>query len=188
MPIIVELTASLSLFLTMQFYPQIINQLHAELMQSVEPSSPMVTSAKSLHSLLDRPDIAAERGRLLSAERRQEPSTRSEELPFTFGCSNASTTDGVTDGISAIRGRGDPMGSDGGGRGVSTYKRGRGGRGGRAGDREGHGENGRPIWRLGGVQEAPGDDEADEEAEESEKAVGAGGDAAGKSDAPASGE
>lgn len=38
-----------------------MNQLHAELMQSMEPSSPMVTSAKSLHNLLDRPDIAAER-------------------------------------------------------------------------------------------------------------------------------
>lgn len=41
-------------------------------MQSLEPSSPMVTSAKSLHSLLDRPDIAAERGRLRSEERRRE--------------------------------------------------------------------------------------------------------------------
>ncbi|CAM9733440.1 unnamed protein product, partial [Laminaria digitata] len=59
-------------------FHEIINQLHAELMQSVEPSSPMVTSAKSLHSLLDRPDIAAERGRLLSAERRLEPTSRED--------------------------------------------------------------------------------------------------------------
>lgn len=124
-------------------YVQIINQLHAELMQSVEPSSPMVTSAKSLHSLLDRPDIAAERGRLLSAERRQEPSSRSVE-PVISGCLNSTNTSSTVGG-----GGGDGAGVVGS---VLTH----------AGGGVGVGKAGRPVWRLGGVQEGTADDEGDE--------------------------
>ncbi|CAM9522199.1 unnamed protein product, partial [Scytosiphon promiscuus] len=79
-------------------FHEVINQLHAELMQSVEPSSPMVTSAKSLHSLLDRPDIAAERVRVLSAERRQEPSLSSSSAPAPPSASSSSPSS------SALRG------------------------------------------------------------------------------------
>lgn len=68
-------------------FHEIVNQLHAELMQSVEPSSPMVTSPKSVHSLLDRPDIAAERERHRSQERREEISS----LSSGFGIVRAST-------------------------------------------------------------------------------------------------
>lgn len=67
---------------------QIVNQLHAELMQSVEPSSPMVTSAKSVHSLLDRPDMAAESGRQRSAERRKQISSNLSSYSATSRSAN----------------------------------------------------------------------------------------------------
>lgn len=117
----------------------------------------MVTSAKSLHSLLDRPDIAAERGRLLSAERRQEPSLL-EQAAVSSGCGGNGRADVRATG-------GGQIGVGGGGGGVIAYKRGgvtgAGGHGG-----HGTGGAGRPLWKLGGVQEGPADDEGGGEGEE----------------------
>lgn len=125
----------------------------------------MVTSAKSLHSLLDRPDIAAERGRLLSAERRQEPSSRSVE-PVISGCLNSTDTTNFVSGNEA-----GVVGS------VMAYTGGGGG--------GGVGKVSRPVWRLGGVQEGTADDEGGEGEDSGEKARGGGegGAAAGGGDA-----
>lgn len=137
---------------------QIINQLHAELMQSLEPSSPMVTSAKSIHSLLDRPDIVAERGRMRSAERREEafsqfyggPTKETAPALVVFGCegpesAKAQLGDGAGVNTLGMRDataywRGEAFVDRGAGRGLAGHGRKSGSRGGR-------------ISRLGGVQE-----------------------------------
>eukprot|EP00903_Cladosiphon_okamuranus_P020128 g18482.t1 len=149
-------------------FHEIINQLHAELMQSVEPSSPMVTSAKSLHSLLDRPDIAAERGRLRSTERRLDYSSSSSRGGGQAtdggggggdggGIGNNTTTsgNGVGRGVDLVGGT-----IDGVMDGVVTYNRGGGGgAGGRGRGGAGGTVGGRPLVRLGEVQEGTADDE-----------------------------
>eukprot|EP00752_Nemacystus_decipiens_P006044 g5455.t1 len=153
-------------------FHEIINQLHAELMQSVEPSSPMVTSAKSLHSLLDRPDIVAERGRLRSTERRLDPSSSSSRGggqtadggggDGSIGNSNPTATSGGSRSGSVV----DLVGGTIGGvaDGIVTYKRaGGGGVGGRGRGGPGGTVGSRPLVMLGGVQEGTADDEGDED-------------------------
>lgn len=162
---------------------QIINQLHAELMQSVEPSSPMVTSAKSLHSLLDRPDIAAERGRLLSAERRLDPALREDSSTKKGMGGGGNSKDAIGGGGGGIGGA--DLNHAGGvgqrsvigeatGDGVIVYKRGGGMGGGRGLGGRGKGGSCRPVRRLGGVEEGTSDDEGEEEGGESEGAPGQG--------------
>ncbi|CAB1113824.1 unnamed protein product [Ectocarpus sp. CCAP 1310/34] len=152
-------------------FHEIINQLHAELMQSVEPSSPMVTSAKSLHSLLDRPDIAAERVRVLSQERRQDPSSSSFSRggdakslsrgggDARNGSSYSSSSGGGGGGVSTNTSTVDSIGGGGTaeGGGVAGYPR--GGAGGRGG---GGGARGRPLVSLGEVMEGTADDEGED--------------------------
>lgn len=106
----------------------------------------MVTSAKSIHSLLDRPDIAAERGRMLSAERREEAFSQFSGGPTeVFGCEGPESAKAHH--------------SD-----ATAYGRGSGGRGRKSGRRGGR------ISRLGGVQEgsAYAEGDGEEEAVETE--------------------
>ena len=150
----------------------------------------MVTSAKSLHSLLDRPDIAAERGRIMSAERDQELLSQSSgesssTETMVSGCKGSeSAAAAVAAQVGAIGGDVNATGMEdaivseksgaAGGRG-----RGMGGGVGRRG--RGFMSGSKPVCRLGGVEEGTADDEAGEEEEKAqEKAEEKGGKAEGK--------